>query len=288
MLYISVQHLYIIRYLTLLTRLKCEHFLNKMNIGKSVIPFFPHCIILEQILKGGKKMEQTLRITSVLADPTRYYIYQFILNNHREVSVQDIADKFEIHPNVARLHLSKLEDVQMIVSESKKTGKGGRPSRLYRLSDEVIQLHFPFRDYQLLAKIALQALSSLGEHGHEALSQAGKAFGQELIQQKLTLSSTPMNQLSFQDKVNLLNDAAKTSGFSPEFQATEDDGKIMLQVFNCPFKELSVANPDVICTMHNSFLMGMFEAVFDYVELKEFKNMFSQCQYCTYQAIVTK
>ena len=121
-------------------------------------------------------MEQTLRITSVLADPTRYYIYQFILNNHREVTVQDIADKFEIHPNVARLHLSKLEDVKMIVSESKKTGKGGRPSRLYRLSDEVIQLHFPFRDYKLLAKIALQAISSLGAQGNEALTQAGKSL----------------------------------------------------------------------------------------------------------------
>ena len=223
-------------------------------------------------------MEQTLKITSVLADPTRYYIYQFILNNHREVTVQDIADQFEIHPNVARLHLSKLEDVKMIVSESKKTGKGGRPSRLYRLSDEVIQLHFPFRDYQLLAKISLQALSSLGEQGKDALTQAGKVFGKELIQQKLIMSSTSIHQLSFQDKIDLLNEAAKMSGFSPEFHATEEDGKIILQVFNCPFKELAIADPDMICTMHNAFLMGMFESVFENVELKEFENMFSQCE----------
>ena len=194
------------------------------------------------------------------------------------MTVQDIADKFEIHPNVARLHLSKLEDVKMIVSESKKTGKGGRPSRLYRLSDEVIQLQFPFRDYQLLAKISLQALSSLGEQGKEALTQAGKVFGQELIQQKLIMSSTSIHQLSFQDKIDLLNEAAKTSGFSPEFHATEEDGKIILQVFNCPFKELAIADPDVICTMHNAFLMGMFESVFENVELKEFENMFSQCE----------
>lgn len=233
-------------------------------------------------------MEPTLRITSVLSDPTRYYIYQFIVNNHREVTVLEIADKFEIHPNVARLHLSKLEDVKMIVSESKKTGKGGRPSRLYRLSDEVIQLHFPFRDYQLLAKISLQALSSLGKQGNEALTQAGKAFGKELIQQKLMFSSIPLNKLSFQDKIGLLNEAAQTSGFTPEFHATEEDGKIILQVFNCPFKELAIADPDVICTMHNSFLMGMFESVFDHVELTEFENMFSQCEFCAYKANVTK
>jgi len=233
-------------------------------------------------------MEQTLRITSVLSDPTRYYIYQFILNNHREVNVQEIADKFEIHPNVARLHLSKLEDVKMIVSESKKTGKGGRPSRLYRLSNEVIQLHFPSRDYQLLSKIFLQAISLLGEQGLEALSQTGKAFGQELIQQKLILSGTTMNHLSFQGKVDLLNDAAKSSGFSPEFHATEEEGKIFLQVFNCPFKELASADPKVICTMHNAFLMGMFESVFEDVELVEVENMFSQCEFCAYKATVTK
>ena len=42
----------------------------------------------------------------------------------------------------------------MLKSETKKTGKGGRPSRLYVLSEDVIQLQFPFRDYQLLARIA--------------------------------------------------------------------------------------------------------------------------------------
>lgn len=68
-------------------------------------------------------MEQTLRITNVLSDPTRYYIYQYISKQHQEVTVQEIADGFNIHPNVARLHLSKLEDVNMLVSETKKQVK---------------------------------------------------------------------------------------------------------------------------------------------------------------------
>lgn len=232
-------------------------------------------------------MDQTLRITNVLADPTRYHIYQYILKNHRDVNVQEIADAFEIHPNVARLHLSKLEDVNMIVSQSKKTGKGGRPSRLYRLSNKVIQLHFPARDYQLLSQIALQAISMLGEQGTEALSRSGKLFGMELIHQKLSHSVKSVEQLSFEEKIALLNDAANTSGFIPEFHATEEEGKIILQVFNCPFKELAAADPEVICTMHNAFLLGMFETVFKEVEIKEFENMFSQCEFCAYKAIVS-
>lgn len=234
-------------------------------------------------------MEQTLRITNVLSDPTRYYIYQYIVKKHREVTVQEIADHFEIHPNVARLHLSKLEDVKMVVSESKKTGKGGRPSRLYQLSNEVIQLQFPARDYQLLATIALQALSTLGDPGVEVLSKTGKIYGQELIHKILHQHTTDLGNLSFQEKVNLLNEAAIAAGFSPEFEATEKEDKILLHVFNCPFKELAISDSHVICSMHNAFLLGMFEVIFKNVELIESNNMFEhQCEFCAYKAIVTK
>lgn len=68
-------------------------------------------------------MEQALKITGVLSDPTRYYIYKYISQKHNYVTVQEIADEFNIHPNVARLHLSKLEDVNMLKSETKKLGK---------------------------------------------------------------------------------------------------------------------------------------------------------------------
>ncbi|MED3059959.1 transcriptional regulator, partial [Bacillus thuringiensis] len=47
-------------------------------------------------------MEQALKITGVLADPTRYYIYKYISQKHSYVTVQEIADEFDIHPNVAR------------------------------------------------------------------------------------------------------------------------------------------------------------------------------------------
>ncbi len=121
-----------------------------------------------------------------------YYLTQLVITfinifrkKHSYVTVQEIADEFDIHPNVARLHLSKLEDVHMLKSETKKTGKGGRPSRLYVLSEDVIQLQFPFRDYQLLARIAFNSLLSLGAAGEKALYETGKQFGAELMQQHM-------------------------------------------------------------------------------------------------------
>src|SRR5574342_688994 len=152
-------------------------------------------------------MEQTLKITNVLSDPTRYYIYQYITKRHQEVTVQEVAEHFNIHPNVARLHLSKLEDVNMLASETKKTGKGGRPSRLYRLSDDVIQLHFPFRDYMLLSNVAIQTMLSLGEEGKKALFLTGKRFGTEIIEQEMAKRALG-EELEFDQKLNILKSAA--------------------------------------------------------------------------------
>jgi predicted ArsR family transcriptional regulator len=232
-------------------------------------------------------MEQTLKITNVLSDPTRYYIYQFVIKRHGEVTVQEIADEFNIHPNVARLHLTKLEDVNMLISETKKTGKGGRPSRLYRLSDEVIQLHFPARDYKLLAKIAIRSMMSLGESGKEALYETGKTFGQELVSVHLSGNSSSPFELPFEQKIEILKDASDTAGFYPEFHHNQDKTKVFFRIFNCPFKEMARTNRELVCTMHFAFLNGMFSVLFNDVELIEEENMMLNCESCSYQALIS-
>ncbi|MDQ6599640.1 transcriptional regulator [Bacillus salipaludis] len=230
-------------------------------------------------------MEQTLKITNVLSDPTRYYIYQYITKRHQEVTVQEVAENFNIHPNVARLHLSKLEDVNMLISETKKTGKGGRPSRLYRLSDDVIQLHFPFRDYMLLSKVAIQTMLTLGEEGKKALYITGKRFGTEIIEQEMAKRSFG-DELDFNEKLNILKSASTLAGFYPEFDVNGDQTKIYFQIYNCPFKEVAEEH-ETVCSMHREFLKGMFEVLFSSVELIEKENMFNGCETCSYQAFVT-
>jgi predicted ArsR family transcriptional regulator len=231
-------------------------------------------------------MEQTLKITNVLSDPTRYYIYQYITKRHQEVTVQEVAENFNIHPNVARLHLSKLEDVNMLASETKKTGKGGRPSRLYRLSNDVIQLHFPYRDYMLLSKVAIQTMITLGETGKEALLMTGKRFGTEVIEQEMAKRAIG-EEIEFEQKLAILKSAATLAGFYPEFEANGDQTKIYFKIFNCPFKEVAEEHTETVCNMHHEFLKGMFNALFESVELIEKENMITGCETCSYQVLVT-
>jgi predicted ArsR family transcriptional regulator len=175
----------------------------------------------------------------------------------------------------------------MLASETKKTGKGGRPSRLYRLSDDVIQLHFPFRDYMLLAKVAIETMVSLGEAGKKALYHTGKRFGAEIVEQEVAKKSLTSNDLEFDQKLTILKSAATLAGFYPEFEVNGDQSKIYFQIFNCPFKEVAQDHTETVCNMHQEFLKGMFEELFTTVELIEKENMITGCSHCSYNAVVT-
>lgn len=225
---------------------------------------------------------ETLKLTGVLADPTRFSIYHYIVTHHQSVTVQEIADQFEIHPNVARLHLTKLEDVNLLTSASEKTGKGGRPSRLYFLSDQVVNLQFPPRDYSLLATIAIETLLSLGEVGQKALDEMGHRFGQEAAKQALEKEHLLLSRMTNEQKVDAVQRIIAAQGLNPDIHLV-DDHTIRFRVFNCTFKETALKNPESICQMHHMLLIGIFETFFGKdIQLIEENSIMSGCQSCDY------
>lgn len=227
-------------------------------------------------------MEQTLKVTNVLSDPTRYYIYQYLIEHHKEVSVNEVAKQFNIHPNVARLHLSKLEDINMVVSYSKKTGRGGRPSRVYQLSDKEIELNFPHRDYKMLSSILMESLMEMGEQGKVAIYKTGLKYGKEMMQD---YNFSSESDLTLEEKLRFLEETSDMLGMYSSFHYNEEEKIIQLIVNNCPFKDLAAKNQDMICDMHHAFIQGMFEVLFDDVNLTLEENMFQKgCDNCMYRA----
>lgn len=227
-------------------------------------------------------VDNTLKVTNVLSDPTRYHIYQYILKKHKDVSVIEIANHFDIHSNVARLHLSKLEEIKLITTYFKRSGKGGRPSKMYRLSESVIELSFPSRDYKTLSSIALEALLELGEIGEQALYATGKKYGHQFIDD---FKIHHFNKLSIKEKLDILERATEELGLFPSFTYDEGNNNIHFHVNNCPFKELVMKNQTVVCHMHYLFLKGIFDVLFEGSTLTFEENMFTNnCGNCTYLA----
>lgn len=231
-------------------------------------------------------MEQkTLKITNVLSDPTRFSIYQYICKRHNDVTVQEIAEYFGIHANVARLHLTKLEDVKMLVSDTKKTGKGGRPSRYYRLSDEVISLQFPFRDYRALAEICLHSLLEFGDEGLKVLNKIAYKFGQETAESYVLRTGINLEALTNDEKLEHIAIISRNQGLNSEIQYNSDDRKASFTIYNCIFKELLKDYADSLCTIHRSMLLGIFEYFLGNVKLEGDEMIATGCDRCSYTTV---
>jgi predicted ArsR family transcriptional regulator len=233
--------------------------------------------------RGSNLDQQAFKLSCTLADPTRFSIYQHIVRSRETVTVQDIADRFSIHPNVARLHLTKLEDAELLTSTPEKGGKG-RPGRVYSLSEKVINLQFPPRNYQLLADIAIESLISLGDTGEAMLVQMGHRFGVEAAKQAMQAENIDPNRLSRDAILEFIYCLVVAQGLNPDIQATPE-GHIRFRVYNCTFSGLAKRYPKQVCKMHNAMLTGIFETFFGKIELREDESMQAGCQSCAYTII---
>lgn len=229
--------------------------------------------------------QQTLKITNVLSDPTRFSIYQYVSKRHKDVTVQEIADKFTIHANVARLHLTKLEDVNMLISETKKSGKGGRPSRFYRISDEVVSIQFPYRDYQKLSELCLNALLDFGAEGQSALNKIGYQYGRESAKSFLLKFENDLENLTIEEKLKYIDQIATNQGLNPNIEYDATNHTASFQIYNCTFKELIEGHADSLCVMHHALIKGIFEYFFGEIKLEEREKITDGCDSCAYTTV---
>ena len=129
-------------------------------------------------------MDRDHELSAVLADDTRYRIYRWIAEQPgTDVTVADVAGEFGLHPNVARMHLAKLEQAGFLATGFRRAAGGGRPAKLYRLSDLVVTFGFPPRRYELLSRLALNALAAGGtrDDALRVCLEAGAAEGRRAL-----------------------------------------------------------------------------------------------------------
>ncbi len=233
-------------------------------------------------------MIHPLKITSTLADETRYSIYEYILQEKKTVTVQHIADQFSIHPNVARLHLTKLSEINIISADYVKTGKGGRPGRVYKASEKGVSLSFPRRDEDRLLKWTIQLVEELGPSVLEKCQEISYQDGYQQMKQNMNAELTINNFLSFDEKLQLLTDNAALIGYVPQIQQTEHGKKVIFSIFNCPFQEQLTTYSEIVCSLHESYLKGQLDALFSNNEFVQIESMIHNCDLCKYEINVTE
>ncbi len=201
-------------------------------------------------------MDRDHELSAVLADDTRYHIYRSIAEQTgHDVSVADVAAQFGLHPNVARMHLAKLEQAGFLATSFRRSSGGGRPAKLYRLSDLVVSFGFPPRRYELLSRLALDSLAAGGtqEDMLRVCHEAGVAEGRRVLAGD---TEPPRDR---DGVATLVAGVTEDQGLLPEVAWA--DGSLSVVVHNCSFRELSGADPDLVCAMHRAFLGGLLEVV---------------------------
>lgn len=126
---------------------------------------------------------QMAEITGALGDTTRRGVYVMIRESHEPLSAGQIAEAFDIHPNVARHHLDRLADNGFIrVSDRPPTEPtAGRPAKRYEVTDKSVSVQYSASKYDTLAELLTTVIERLDDGSAlDVAEQVGHDYGRGL------------------------------------------------------------------------------------------------------------
>ena len=200
-------------------------------------------------------------ITSAFGDPTRRAVYLFVRDSDDGVTAAQVADRFALHPNVARHHLDKLAAggyVEVSVDRAGKTG-AGRPSKRYRIAADTAELAFPVRSDDLILSLLGRALDLLPrEQAEEMAEDIGRQYGQAMAS-GLTGDDVAAGHRSLRSALTAVADALTAHGFAAHAEQRHNELRIINN--HCPFGDVALEHP-VICAVDRGMVKGMLSALY--------------------------
>jgi predicted ArsR family transcriptional regulator len=201
-------------------------------------------------------------ITSAFGDPTRRDIYLFVRDADRGVTASEVAERFELHPNVARHHLDKLAGgLYVEVGVDRAEGGGvGRPSKRYRVTEKHMTIELPVRHDDLLVTLLGKALAMLPREEAEAMAEeVGVEYGKTMA---LSIGASPAGeavQRSCRSALHAVADALSAHGFAAHAEKRGSGLRIVSE--HCPFGDAAIEHP-VICAVDRGLVKGMLSALY--------------------------
>lgn len=179
-----------------------------------------------------------LEVLASLAEPLRRALYDFVVAASAEpVSRDEAARAVGVSRQVAAYHLDRLADDGLLEVEFRRlTGKdgpgAGRPSKLYRRSEQDYEVSLPPRRYKLAARILLDAAR---EGEVVAVAEAARRTGREI-------GAAGMEA------------ALIETGYEPVIENGETRFR------NCPFHVLRERDQETTCGINVALVEGMIES----------------------------
>ena len=195
-----------------------------------------------------ERLQDQLSSLAALEDPLRRRLYFFVAEQPEEVGRDQAARALKISRSLAAFHLDKLVEAGLLqVSHGRTTGRtgpgAGRPAVLYSRAERQHEVSIPARSYALAARLLADAIDEAG--ADRVLQAAAEREGER---QGRAEAEGPAG-------LDAVEAALRRRGYEPE----REDGRLTSR--NCPFHELSRANPPVVCGMNLALLTGLLRGL---------------------------
>jgi predicted ArsR family transcriptional regulator len=197
-------------------------------------------------------------ITSAFGDPTRREIYLLARASEPGVTATEVANHFDLHPNVARHHLDKLAAGGYLEVAVARGGSGaGRPSKHYTATTKADHLDLQVRHDDVLVTLLGRALDMLPREQAESMAEeVGIEYGRMLAQ---SLGEGADHQRSLNAALHTIADALTAHGFAAHAEKRNNELRIVSE--HCPFGDAVMANP-VICAVDRGMMKGMVSELY--------------------------
>ena len=196
-------------------------------------------------------------VTSAFGDPTRRDIYLFVRAAPDGVKAAEIAEHFELHPNVARHHLEKLAGGGYVDVDLARHESAGRPSKRYRASADDSHLAFPPRRDDLLATLLARALDVLPPDQAETMAEeVGFEYGRTLAARM----APSEGHRSVKAAVATVAEALTAHGFAAHAESHGSSLTIVSE--HCPFGDAAQNYPHVVCAVDRGLIRGLMSGLY--------------------------
>ena len=186
---------------------------------------------------------------SSLDDPVRRRLYEVVTRQPGPVSRDEAASAAGIGRALAVYHLDKLVESGLLTASYQRppgrSGPGaGRPAKLYARSGREFAVTVPPREYELAARLLVQAVEAdPSGRSRAALAEAARRLGTELGS---AFRPTAAEDGAWEGSV------LTQQGYEP---CRGGNGVIRLR--NCPFHQLAEQHRDVVCGMNLALVEGL-------------------------------
>jgi predicted ArsR family transcriptional regulator len=194
------------------------------------------------------------RLADVFGDPTRRGIYRHLRACETPQSASEVADVFGLHRTVARAHLEKLTEMDLVSTATRRRPGGGRPAKIYAVTDARLEIMLPPRRYERLARLLLRLIDETLEPDVAVATAGvlGRAYGEQTAEDFGGSGSEGPARLS----PPAVMDWMDLSGYGATL-ASNGNGETVIEVRNCVYRELSQEFPEVVCAFDRGMLCGM-------------------------------